>query len=74
MSGNNWKNTNRKEMMHFFGLLIFARVYKPYNEALMHLWSINNDRPVINKLLDMKRLTEISQCNTFRDVELRHKN
>lgn len=75
MLGNNWKINKREEIMYFFwgvggggALFILAGVYKAHNEAVTHLWNVNNCLPIFKGCMARKRFTQISLFIRFDEV------
>lgn len=65
MYKENWKDLASEELHAYFGLCIFAGVFRSNHEALYELWDDTWGRQVFRAVMPLKRFREIARCLHF---------
>jgi len=63
-----------KELYKVIGLMVVIGVYKSKNEGICQLWSLENGRPIFNKIMSQQHFQDVLRVVRFDDVEYRRQH
>jgi hypothetical protein len=66
-----WNDVTVEEFYKVIGLIVLIVVYKSKNEYLCQLSSLENGRPIFNKIMSRQRYQEVLISVRFDDAEYR---
>lgn len=69
--GENWKETDSKEITAFFGLLLLAGVYRSGMQDVHELWQEESGPPRFRATMSRERFKTLLQCIRFDDLQTR---
>ena len=74
MYKNKWNDVTVKELYKVIGLMVLIGVYKSKNEDICQLWSLENGRPIFNKIMSRQCFQDVLRVVRFDDAEYRRQH
>lgn len=65
MYKDNWDNVDCSELRAYFGLLLFAGVFRSYGEETSELWDDGTGRAIFRATMSRDRFQKITRCLRF---------
>ena len=69
-----WNDVTVEELYKVIGLMVLIGVYRSKNEGICQLWSLENGRTILNKIMSRQRFQVILRVVRFDDAEYRRQH
>ena len=74
MYKDKWNDVTVEELYKVIGLMVLMGVYKSKNEDICQLWSLENVRPIFNKIMSRQHFQDVLRVVRFDDAEYRRQH